>query len=150
MRIGIGNDHVGYQLKASLAEHLVDLGHTVIDFGHDGTDRVDYPIYAQRVAQAVAEGAVECGVVMCGSGVGVSIVANKTAGVRCVCCSEPYSARLSRMHNDTNMIAMGSHVVGPGLARLILDSWLSAEFEGGRHASRVTQITAVEQGRQAH
>jgi ribose 5-phosphate isomerase B len=144
VRLGIGNDHIGFPLKLALAEHLATAGHTVVDFGHDGTDRVDYPVYALRVAEAVVEGTVDRGLVICGSGVGVSIAANKVTGVRCVCCSEPYSAAMSRLHNDTNMIAIGSRVLGEGAAFGVVDSWLAAEFEGGRHTDRVAQLSAIE------
>lgn len=144
MRIAVGNDHAGFGLKVGLVRHLRGLGNEVVDLGHDSTERADYPIFGRRVAQAVAAGDVERGIVICGTGVGISIAANKVNGIRCVCCSEPYSALLSRQHNDTNVLALGARVVGSGLARLIVETWLSARFEGGRHATRVHQLAAVE------
>ena len=144
MKIGIGNDHVGYELKVMISDHLTQLGHEVVDCGHHGTDRVDYPVFGQRVAIALVAGEVERGILICGTGVGISIAANKVDGIRCVCCSEPYSARLSRQHNDTNILAFGCRVVGPGVATLIVESWLEAEFEGGRHATRVAMLSGPE------
>jgi ribose 5-phosphate isomerase B len=144
VRIAIGNDHVAYDLKLAVVAHLRERGHDVLDLGHHGRDRVDYPLFGRRVAQAVVDGRAERGIAICGSGVGISIAANKVEGVRCVCCSEPYSARLSRNHNDTNVLAFGSRVVGIGLAELIVDAWLEAEFEGGRHASRVQMLSIAD------
>lgn len=144
MKIGIGNDHVAYQLKLAIKAHLEAAGHEVVDYGHHSAERTDYPIYGRRVGEAVSSGEVERGIVICGSGVGISIAANKVHGVRCVCCSEPYSAKLSRQHNDTNMLAFGARVVGDELAKMIVDCWLEGEFEGGRHAARVRQLTETE------
>lgn len=124
-----------------MSRHLADLDHEVVDFGHHSSERTDYPLYGFRVAAAVAAGEVERGILICGTGVGISIAANKVPGVRCVCCSEPYSAELSRHHNDTNVLAFGSSVVGPGLAMLIVGTWLNADFEGGRHATRIAMLT---------
>jgi ribose 5-phosphate isomerase B len=143
VRIAVGNDHVAYDLKLAVVGHLRERGHDVLDLGHHGRDRVDYPVFGRLVARAVVDDQVERGIVICGSGVGIAIAANKVEGVRCVCCSEPYSARLSRNHNDTNVLAFGSRVVGIGLAELIVDAWLEAEFEGGRHTSRVQMLTVV-------
>ena len=140
MRIGIGNDHAGYDLKIHLVGHLRQAGHEVTDFGHHDTSSADYPEYGRSVAHAVMAGGVDRGIVICGSGVGISIAANKVAGIRAVLCSEPYTAVLSRLHNDSNVLALGARVVGIGLAELITDSWLDADFEGGRHTRRVTQI----------
>ena len=140
MRIGIGNDHAGYDLKIHLVTHLRKAGHDVNDFGHHDTSSADYPAYGRAVAQAVAAGEVDRGIVICGSGVGISIAANTVAGIRAVLCSEPYTAELSRLHNDSNVLALGARVVGIGLAELITDTWLDADFEGGRHTRRVSQI----------
>jgi len=140
MKIAIGNDHIAYEMKLVIKRHLEALGHAVEDYGHDSADRADYPLYGRRVARAVAAGEVERGIVICGSGVGISIAANKVARIRCVCCSEPYSAAMSRRHNDTNMLAFGSRVVGEDLAKMIVDSWLGAPYEGGRHARRVEML----------
>ena len=142
MKIGIGNDHAAYLLKLDLVSYLTELGHEVVDFGHHGRDRVDYPVFGKRVAVAVINGEVERGVLLCGSGVGISIAANRVQGARCVCCSEPYSAKVSRAHNNSNLLAMGSRVVGPGLARLIVKEWLDTPFEGGRHDRRVSMLDA--------
>lgn len=149
MRIGIGNDHAGYDLKLAIAAHLASRGHEVVDYGHHGTDRADYPVYGRIVAEAVAAGEVEGGVVICGTGVGISIAANKVRGIRCACVSEPFSALLSRQHNNSNMVAFGARVVGEDLAKMIVDCWTDGEFQGGRHADRVGLITAIEdeQGR---
>lgn len=140
MRIGIGNDHAGYDLKTHVVARLREAGHDVTDFGHHDTTSTDYPVYGRAVAHAVVAGEIDRGIVICGSGVGISIAANKVAGIRAVLCSEPYSALLSRLHNDTNVLALGARVVGIGLADLITDTWLDAGFEGGRHTGRVEQI----------
>ncbi len=142
--IGIGNDHAGYELKMDLLAHLQSRGYRVVDYGHGAAATADYPVYGRLVAEGVARGDVTAGIVICGSGVGISITANKVPGIRAVCCAEPYSALLSRQHNDTNVLAIGARVVGSGLARLIVDSWLSGEFEGGRHAERLALINDLE------
>jgi len=142
--IGIGNDHAGYELKMQISRHLNALGHEVRDFGGHGVGHADYPTYGRRVAEAVAAGEVERGILACGTGVGISIAANKVRGVRCVCCSEPYSALASRQHNDSNVLALGARIVGHGLATTIVETWLAGVFEGGRHASRVALIENVE------
>ena len=145
MRIGIGNDHVAVELKEIIKDHLEARGHEVVDFGTGSTERFDYPVAGFRVGRAVASGEVELGVLICGTGVGISLAANKVHGVRAVVCSEPYSAKLSREHNDTNIVAFGARVVGPELAKMIVDEWLSAEFEGGRHARRVEMLGEIEE-----
>ncbi|EFB6860124.1 TPA: bifunctional allose-6-phosphate isomerase/ribose-5-phosphate isomerase RpiB, partial [Escherichia coli] len=122
-------------------------GVEVIDKGTWSSERTDYPHYASQVALAVAGGEVDGGILICGTGVGISIAANKFAGIRAVVCSEPYSAQLSRQHNDTNVLAFGSRVVGLELAKMIVDAWLGAQYEGGRHQQRVEAITAIEQRR---
>lgn len=146
MKIGIANDHVAYDLKLTLVEHLRAAGHDVVDFGAHSTERTDYPLWGGILGDAVVAGDVERGIAVCGSGVGISIAANKVKGVRAVCCSEPYSALLSRQHNDTNVLAFGSRVVGEGLAEMIVDSWLEGVYECGRHAARVAQIADIEAG----
>ncbi len=140
MKIAIGNDHVGYELKKEIAGYLVELGHDVIDLGHHDAARTDYPLYGRRVGEAVVRGEAERGIVICGTGVGISIAANKVPGVRAVCCSEPYSAALSRAHNDTNVLAFGARVVGVEVAKMIVRCWLDEDFEGGRHARRVEML----------
>lgn len=143
--IAFGCDHVGFILKQEIVQHLAQRGIAVIDKGAWSSERTDYPRYASAVAQAVVDGEADGGILICGTGVGISITANKFAGIRAVVCSEPYSARLSRQHNDTNVLAFGSRVVGLELAKMIVDAWLEATFEGGRHQKRVEAIMAIEQ-----
>ena len=145
MKIGIGNDHVGYEMKLEIKEYLEAQGHEVVDFGADSAERSDYPIYGEKVARAVVSGEVDRGVLICGTGVGISLAANKVKGIRACVCSEPYSAKLSRMHNDSNIIAFGARVIGIEMAKMIVSEWLNAEFEGGRHARRVDLIKAIEE-----
>ncbi len=144
MKIAIGSDHVGIELKPIIIDYLKELGHEVEDFGPYSTERTDYPIYGKKVAQEVASGNFEKGILICGAGVGISITANKVRGIRAVVCSEPYSAKLSREHNNTNIVAFGSRVVGSELAKMIVKEWLDAEYEGGRHAKRVEMIAEIE------
>ncbi len=145
MNIAIGSDHAGYELKDYLKKHLEAQGHEVTDFGGFAPEAIDYPVAGGRVAEAVAAGRHEYGVLICGTGVGISIAANKVHGVRAVVCSEPYSAVMSRRHNNSNVLALGARVVGTELAAMILDQWLAAEFEGGRHARRVGLIAEMEE-----
>ena len=144
MKIGIGCDHVGYELKNKVIEHLREKGFETEDFGTFSDERTDYPIYGEAVGHAVADGKCEKGILICGTGVGISLAANKVKGIRAVVCSEPYSALLSRQHNDTNILAFGARVVGLDLALMIVDVWLSGEYEGGRHAKRVEMIKEIE------
>ncbi|HAB7799929.1 TPA_asm: ribose 5-phosphate isomerase B [Listeria monocytogenes] len=144
MKIAIGNDHVGIELKPVIVAYLQDLGHEVDDFGAFSNERTDYPEYGKKVAESVAAGKSDLGILICGSGVGISIAANKVNGIRAVVCSEPFSAKLSREHNNTNILAFGSRVVGAELAKMIVQNWLDAEFEGGRHAKRVEMIARIE------
>ena len=130
--IALGCDHVGFELKTHVIDHLQKKGHIIKDFGTYSTERTDYPVFGRAVAQAVTDGDCEKGILICGTGVGISIAANKVKGIRAVVCSEPYSALLSRQHNDTNILAFGSRVVGRDLALMIVDAWLGGEFEGGR------------------
>lgn len=140
MRIAIGCDHAGLPLKRALLPSLEARATQVRDVGTHDEASCDYPDYAHELARLVAEGEVDLGVLICGSGVGMSIAANRHAGVRAVVCSEPYSAAMARKHNDANVLCMGARVVGPGLAEGILEAFLSASFEGGRHARRVDKI----------
>ena len=144
MIIGIGNDHAAVGLKNVIAEHLRELGHDVVNFGTDTDASVDYPVYGLKVANAVAQGRCELGIVICGTGVGISMAANKVKGIRCACCSEPYSAKLSREHNNSNMLAFGARVVGPELAKMMVDEWLNASY-CPRHDRRVAMIAEIEQ-----
>ena len=139
-QIAIGCDHIGFELKTHIIEHLQSKGYGIKDFGTHSTERTDYPLFAKAVADAVTKGECEKGILVCGTGVGISIAANKVKGVRAVVCSEPYSALLSRAHNDTNILALGARVVGRDLALMIADIWLGGEFEGGRHQRRVDMI----------
>ncbi len=143
--LALGCDHVGIELKEPIREYLVGRGIEVRDFGCTTRERTDYPRYALLVARAVASGQCERGLLFCGTGVGISIAANKVKGIRAVVCSEPYSARLSRQHNDTNILCLGSRVVGLELAKMIVDEWLAASFEKGRHAARVRMIQEIEE-----
>lgn len=144
MKIGIGNDHVALEMKLEIVEYLEKLGHKVVDFGTHTNERTDYPIYGLAVAKAVVEKEVDCGILICGTGVGISMAANKVKGIRAVVCSEPYSAKLSKEHNNTNILAFGARVIGIETAKMIVDSWLNAEFEGGRHGKRVDMISDIE------
>lgn len=142
--IALASDHIGLELKVVIAEHLKDKGIAFQDFGTNSAERCNYPEYAFKAAEAVREGRCEKGILFCGTGVGISIAANKVESIRCVVCSEPYSAYFSRLHNNTNMLALGSRVVGQDLAKMIVDQWLAASFEGGRHQIRVEQIASIQ------
>ncbi len=143
--IAIASDHGGYLLKEHIKAYLAAKGITCEDFGTDSTDSCDYPLFGQAAAQAVASGQCQWGIVICTTGIGISIAANKVKGIRCALCSEPLSAELTRRHNDANMLAMGAGMVGPNLAERIVDTFLNTQFEGGRHARRVNLITQMEQ-----
>lgn len=145
--IAIGSDHAAFAFKEDIKAWLIEKGCQVRDFGTCNTERVDYCDFGFLVGEAVARGECEKGLIFCGSGVGISISANKVKGIRAVVCSEPYSAKLSRAHNDSNILALGARVVGPELARMIIEVWLSTEFEGGRHLDRINKIAAYEEGR---
>ncbi len=142
--IAIACDHGGYALKEAVKAHLDELGLAWRDFGTNSTDSCDYPDYAAPAARAVGSGECDRGIVICTTGIGVSIVANKIPGVRCALCSDPLSAEMTRRHNDTNMLAMGAGIIGQNLALRIVDTWLGTAFEGGRHQRRVDKITALE------
>jgi ribose 5-phosphate isomerase B len=146
VRIAIGSDHAGFRLKAVLAEHLAAAGHDVDDHGTDSEEPVDYPAVCAAVGRAVVSGEADRGVVLGGSGQGEQIAANKVDGVRAALCNDLYLARLSREHNDANVLAMGARVIAPELARQIVDLWLTTPFEGGRHVPRLEQIAAIERG----
>lgn len=146
MKIAIANDHSALQLKKEVLALLEELGHTYEDFGTNETLSCDYPVFGARAARAVAEGRCDLGIVMCGTGIGISLAANKVKGIRCALCSEPYSAMMTRRHNNANMLAMGARVVGPELAKMIVSTFLSEPFEGGRHQRRIDQIAAIERG----
>ena len=142
--IALASDHTALELKAAIKELWDEMGLEYKDFGTYTPESCDYPIFGARAAKAVASGECDRGIVICGTGVGISLAANKIPGIRCVVCSEPYSAKLSRMHNDSNMLAFGARVVGPELAKMITKMWLEAEFEGGRHQRRVDMLAALD------
>ena len=144
MKIAIGNDHAAVELKNHIVDYLTKQGHEVVNFGTDTSASTDYPIYGARVAHAVASGECERGIVICGTGIGISISANKVKGIRCALCSEPVSAKLTRQHNDANVLAMGARIIGPAMAEEIVHTFLTTEFEGGRHSRRVDLITKLE------
>ncbi|OLZ10668.1 ribose 5-phosphate isomerase B [Sulfobacillus thermosulfidooxidans] len=144
MRIAVGADHAGWPLKETLVNYLIDKGWDVEDFGTFGPESVDYPDYANKVALAVANGDAERGILICGSGQGMCIVANKTQGVRASLAHDVVSARLARQHNDANVLTMGARFVAPELAEEILSVWLDTPYEGGRHARRLEKIEQIE------
>ena len=144
--IAIASDHGGYQLKEHLKAYLAAKGVTCQDFGADSAESCDYPIYGKAAAQAVADGRCEKGIVICTTGIGISISANKVRGIRCALCGDVLSAELTRRHNDANMLAMGAAIVGRMTAERIVDTFLTTEFEGGRHARRVAQMMDIENG----
>ena len=144
MKIAIGCDHGGLHLKQEIKELLSTLGHEVEDFGTHSTESCDYPDIAEPVAHAVVDGAADRGILICGTGIGIGIAANKIAGVRAALCHDTFSAHASREHNNANILTMGERVIGPGLAKDIVTIWLNTEFEGGRHARRVEKISALE------
>ncbi len=143
-RIAIGSDHIGYPLKVEIKKYLDELGYAYQDFGATSVERADYPLFAKEVTSAIVSKKADLGILICGTGVGMAITANKVKGIRAVVCSEAYSAMLSRQHNDTNILALGSRVVGTEVAKMIVKAWLEAEFEGGRHASRLEMISQME------
>lgn len=144
MRIVVGSDHAGLTLKNQLIEHLKSRGVEPVDLGTHTPASCDYPDFAQAVAQAVASGESPWGLLVCGTGVGMSMAANKVAGVRAAVVSDTFSAAATRLHNNANVLCLGERVVGAGLAMTILDAWMDTEFEGGRHARRVNKISALE------
>jgi len=146
MRIVIANDHAAVELKNTVVDHLHELGHEVDNLGTDSTESTDYPLWGAAAAKKVASGGADAGIVICGTGQGIGITANKVPGVRCVICSEEYSARLGRAHNDANMLAFGARVVGPGLALSIVDAFLTTDFLGGRHQRRIDEISTLGDG----
>ena len=147
MKIGIANDHTAVEYKNVIADYIKEkYGYEVINYGIDEVGRCDYPVYGEKCARKVASKEVDLGIVICGTGVGISLAANKVKGIRCCVCSEPYTASLSRRHNNTNMLAFGARVVGIEMAKMIVDAWLTSEFEGDRHQKRVDMIMAIENG----
>ena len=142
--IAIGSDHGGFALKQEIMKHLEAAGYAYKDYGTYTADSCDYPVYGEAVASAVAGGEAERGILICGTGIGISISANKVKGIRAALCGDCYSAEMTRRHNDANILALGARVLGPGLALKIVDTFLTTEFEGGRHARRVALISDIE------
>ena len=142
--IAIGCDHGGYALKQEVMKHLTELGLDYKDFGTYSEESCDYPIYGEAVARAVASGECDRGIVICGTGIGISIAANKIKGIRAALCGDCFSAEMTRRHNDANILAMGARVLGSGLALKIVDTFLTTPFEGGRHSRRIDLISEIE------
>lgn len=150
MKIALGSDHAGFALKSVVAKHLADAGHDVVDFGTDSEESVDYPAFCAAAARAVTSGEADRAIVFGGSGQGEQIAANKVHGIRAALCVNEWMARMARRHNDANVLSLGGRVLGDDLALSIVDTFLSEDFEGGRHERRVGQITAIEQEECAH
>lgn len=145
MLVAIGSDHGGFHLKEEIKAYMADKGVAFQDYGTYSTDSVDYPDISREVAQAVAGGKCDRGIIICGTGIGVSIAANKIKGIRAALCHDVYSAQMSREHNDANILTMGERVIGAGLAAAIVEKWLATEFAAGRHSRRVCKIAALEE-----
>ncbi len=145
MKIGIGNDHAAVAMKNEIAGYLEELGYEVVNYGTDSDESCSYAVYGEKVARAVAAKDVDLGILICGTGLGISLAANKVRGIRAAVCSEPCTARLSRQHNDANILAFGARIIGIETAKEIVKAWLDAEFEGGRHQARVDMIMAIEE-----
>ena len=144
--VALACDHSALEMKETVKGVLDELGLEYEDFGTYTTDSCHYPIYGARAAKAVASGKCEKGIVICGTGIGISLAANNVKGIRCAACSDPYSARMSRAHNDANMLSIGARIIGPELAKMIVTEFLTTAFEGGRHQTRVDMLTAIENG----
>lgn len=144
MKIGIGNDHAGTELKLEIIKHLEQRGIDFVDYGIAPGEKIDYPDAAEMVCVDVVSGKLDRAILICGTGIGISIAANKIKGIRACACSDSFSAKYTRLHNDANALCLGGRVVGPGLACELVDLFLDTEFEGGRHARRVDKITALE------
>ncbi len=145
MKIAIGSDHAGYDLKEIIKNYLIEKGYEVVDKGTNSKGSVDYPIFGESVAETVAKGEADRGIVICGTGIGISISANKVKGIRAALCTNEYMARMARKHNDANVLALGARVLGIDLALSIVETFLNTEFEGGRHERRVHLIHNIEQ-----
>jgi len=144
MKIGIGNDHSAFALKQTIKAYLESQGHEVVDYGAYSAERSNYPEFGEKVARAIVRGEVERGVLICGTGVGISIAANKVKGIRAAVCSEPVTASFVRRHNDAQIIAFGARIVGEEMARAIVDAYFGASFEGGRHQTRIDMLMDIE------
>ncbi len=145
MKIALGSDHGGFELKNKIKDFLNEAGHEVVDFGCDTSESVNYPNFGIEVGERVASKEFERGIVICGSGIGISIAANKVKGIRCALVHDVYSAKLTRLHNDSNILAMGGRIIGDDLAKAIVDTWINTKYEGGRHQTRLDIISQYEQ-----
>ena len=143
VKIGIGSDHGGYELKEIIKNHFTSSDIEFVDYGTDSTESVDYPDFGKKTAEAVVSGEVDRAIVICGTGIGISIAANKVKGIRCALCGDTFSARMSREHNDANVLALGARVLGVGLALEIVNTYLTSKFEGGRHQLRVEKLNDI-------
>ena len=144
MKLVIGNDHAAVEMKQSIKAYLEEKGHEVINVGTDSTEAFAYPVSGYRAAKLIREGKADGGILICGTGVGISLAANKVEGIRACVCSDPLTARLSKQHNNTNIIAFGARIIGIETAKMIVDEWLAAEFEGGRHQERLDLLDEIE------
>lgn len=145
MKIAIGNDHTAVEMKQMITAYLEELGHEVVNYGTDSSESCHYPIYGEKVARAVVAGEADCGILICGTGVGISLAANKVKGIRAAVCSEPVTAALVKQHNNANILSFGARIVGDEMAKAIVKSYLDAEFMGGRHQTRVDMIMEIEE-----
>lgn len=145
--IVLGADHGGFELKNVIKAHLESKGYKVIDVGTNAPDSCNYPVYASKACANILDGSADLGILVCGTGIGMSIAANKHCGIRAACCSDTFSARLTRLHNDANVLCIGARVVGVGLALDLVEEFLNAEFEGDRHTNRISLITDIENGK---
>ncbi|MCI8829785.1 MAG: ribose 5-phosphate isomerase B [Lachnospiraceae bacterium] len=144
MKIAMGNDHTAVELKNIIKAFVEEKGYEVLDLGTNSSESCDYPVYGEKVGRAVASGQADLGITICGTGVGISLAAGKVKGIRACVCSEPYTARLSKMHNNSNVLAFGARVVGSEMAKMITEEWLNARYEGGRHQRRVDMLMEIE------
>ena len=144
MKLVIGSDHGGVELKSVLIDYIKELGHEIADFGVALGEKGDYPVYGIKVAEAVSNGEYEAGIVICGTGIGISIAANKVQGIRCAHTNEVFSAKMAKEHNNANIIALGGRVVGTEVAKMIVYEWLNSDYQGGRHANRIDMIAEYE------
>lgn len=144
MRVAVGSDHAGLEMKNAVIDILRETGHEYQDFGTDRPESVDYPDFGEKVSEAVSRGMADRGILICGTGIGMSIVANKFQHIRAALCNEAFSARMSRLHNDANVLVLGGRIIGKDLAKEIVKTWLTTPFEGGRHENRLKKIDLIE------
>jgi len=144
LKIIVASDHVGYEMKKELQQYMTELGHDVTDIGCHSTDRAEYPIFGRMAAEQLATGEFDRAVLVCGTGFGIALAANTVKGVRCVNCTDMFTAKLSRQHNNSNAIALGARVLAPEYAKMLLETWLTTDFDGGRHADRMNMISEME------